>query len=405
MSMFKQIYRNIKYRILIIVAFLYLHIFKRNLINEEIWLISEKRTEARDNGYHLFKYLAKNIVEVVPVYVIDKNSSDYYKVRDLGKVIYYDSFMHFVYFLDARYRIGGQVQGGKPYIDVAKQSTLKSLRRKNQIHFFIKHGIAKDDIPGAYDYKIAGYDVMFNGSILEYNYYKNRYDYPDYNIKCPGLCRFDNLLVPHEVKKIILLMPTYRTWLRPVDSSKEATNGEKENFVQSEYYMKYKELLEDKELSRMLKTAGYELVFYPHYTMQPFIDLFRGENVSSVVTLAEREKYDVQELLMKSAVLITDYSSVYFDFGYMKKPVVLYQFDKEKYRYNQYSEGWFNYERDFFGPIFTEKDDLLEYVSELLKNNNEMPKMDLIYKKKINELFTYTDSENCCRVYKTIKQY
>lgn len=405
MSKIKHIYRNIKYRILVISAFLYLHIFKRKLIKEEIWLISEKRTEARDNGYHLFKYLVNNTIDIVPVYVIDKNSSDYYKVKDLGTVIYYDSFIHFVYFLAARYRIGGQVQGGKPYIDVAKQSTLKSLRRKNQIHFFIKHGIAKDDIPGAYDYRIAGYDVMFNGSILEYNYYKNRYNYPDYNIKCPGLCRFDNLLVPHKVEKIILLMPTYRAWLRPVDSSKDATNSEKENFIKSEYYLKYKELLEHNELIRELKIAGYKLVFYPHYTMQPFIDLFRGENDPSVVTIAERKKFDVQELLMKSAVLITDYSSVYFDFGYMKKPVVLYQFDKEKYRHNQYSEGWFNYERDFFGPIFTRQDELIAYVIELLRRNETMPQMELKYRKKIDKLFFYTDVDNCRRVYETIKQY
>lgn len=405
MEKFDHIYRNIKYRILVLSAFVYLHIFKRNLIKEEIWLISEKRTEARDNGYHLFKYLVNNIEDIVPVYVIDKNSSDYNKVKDLGKVIRYDSFTHFVYFLAARYRIGGQVQGGKPYIDVARQSTLKNLRRKDQIHFFIKHGIAKDDIPGSYDYRVAGYDVMFNGSVQEYNYYKNRYNYPDYNIKCPGLCRFDNLLTPHEVEKIILVMPTYRTWLRPADSSKEATKDEKKKFLQSEYYQKYMGLLEDKELNRMLNEAGYKIIFYPHYTMQPYIELFKGDLNQSEVVIADRKQYDVQELLMKSAILITDYSSVYFDFGYMKKPVILYQFDKEKYRKNQYSEGWLSYDKDFFGPIFTKQDDLRIYVSSMLDNNTVIPKMDTEYINKLDKLFNYTDNGNCRRVYETIKQY
>jgi hypothetical protein len=377
-------------------------LFDRKLLEKEIWLISEKRTEARDNGYHLYKYLVNNTDDVVPVYVIDNKSSDYQKIKDLGLVIQYDSFKHFVYFLAARYRIGGQIQGGKPYIDVAKQSTLKVLRNKKQIHFYIKHGIAKDDIPEAYNYRIAGYDVMFNGSVREYNYYKKRYNYPDYNIKCPGLCRFDNLIAPHKIEKIVLIMPTYRKWLRPADSSKKATDIEKSEFVRSEYFLKYKGLLEDKRLVANLKREGYKLVFYPHYTMQPYIELFKGNIDESVVIVAERQRYDVQELLMKSAILITDYSSVYFDFGYMKKPVILYQFDIERYRQDQYSEGWFNYDNDFFGPIFSNQDDLREYISEILAKDQGM---DLQYIRKINELFRYTDGENCRRVYETIKQY
>lgn len=43
-------------------------------------------------------------------------------------------------------------------------------------------------------------------------------------------------------------------------------------------------------------------------------------------------KYDVQQLLKESLLLITDYSSVFFDMMYMNKPVIFYQFDENQYR-------------------------------------------------------------------------
>lgn len=49
--------------------------------------------------------------------------------------------------------------------------------------------------------------------------------------------------------------------------------------------------------------------------------------------------------------MVTDYSSVAFDFAYMKKSLVYAQFDREAFFEGQtYDEGYFNYETDGFGP-------------------------------------------------------
>lgn len=402
MKMRKKIIRNICYRCKLLLAYVYLHLFKRDILRKEIWLITEKRTEARDNGYHLFKYLTDNHKDIFPVYAIDTHGTDFKKINHLGKVVQYDSFEHFVYFIAARYRIGGQIQGGKPYIDVANQKTFKILRNKKQVHFFIKHGIAKDDIPDAYDYRRAGYDVMFCGAKREYEYYKDQYDYPENRINCPGLCRFDNLLSEHRTEKIILIMPTYRKWLRPNDSAKKATDEEKSAFLNSEYYAKYASLINNEVLTKALKEAGYKLVFYLHYTMQPFMDLFDDGIDKTIVTLAKRTEYDVQDLLMKSSVLVTDYSSVFFDFGYMKKPVVFYQFDSERYRRDHYLKGWFHYEQDAPGPIYREESALVEYILKYCIDNCTM---ESCYLERMQGLFINMDQKNCQRVYETIKRY
>ena len=65
----------------IVVAYVLLKTIKRELIKEGIWLIQEKRTEARDNGYHLFKYLREYHPEIPAYYVIQREAADYFKKK------------------------------------------------------------------------------------------------------------------------------------------------------------------------------------------------------------------------------------------------------------------------------------------------------------------------------------
>ena len=58
----------------------------------DIWIIGERKSEAKDNGYHVFKYIRENHPDDEVYYVIDKNSNDLEKIKGLGNIIYYDSF-------------------------------------------------------------------------------------------------------------------------------------------------------------------------------------------------------------------------------------------------------------------------------------------------------------------------
>ena len=42
-------------------------------------------------------------------------------------------------------------------------------------------------------------------------------------------------------------------------------------------------------------------------------------------------------------MLITDYSSIFFDFGYLNKPVIYSHFDYNEYRANHFRKGYFDY--------------------------------------------------------------
>ena len=78
-----------------------------------IWLVCEDENEARDNGYCFYKYLRKEHPEVDAVYAINMQAPDYEKVKDLGQIISYGTFLHWIYYLAAEYNISSQ-KGGKP---------------------------------------------------------------------------------------------------------------------------------------------------------------------------------------------------------------------------------------------------------------------------------------------------
>ena len=60
---------------------------KLNKRNRDIWLIGERKDEAKDNGYHLFKYIRENHPETEIYYAIDRNSQDINKLKKYKNII------------------------------------------------------------------------------------------------------------------------------------------------------------------------------------------------------------------------------------------------------------------------------------------------------------------------------
>ena len=131
--------------------------------------------------------------------------------------------------------------------------------------------------------------------------------------------------------------------------------------------------------------------------MQKYINDF--STISKNIKILDVNDIDIQTLLKESKLLITDYSSVYFDFAYMGKPIIYYQFDYDEYRDKQMPEGYFNYKKDGFGPIYDNCNELINYIK--LLNVNEF-ELDTSYKYKMNEFFKLNDQNNCERIYKKI---
>lgn len=352
----------------------------------EIYIVCERGTDARDNGYHMFKYIVNNHPEKKVYYIIDKKSVDYQKVACLGPVIQYRSWKHVLYFIAAKVKISSHFMGyvpGSPY----RFQKIQSMLNLPGKHVFLQHGVIKDDLVALHADR-AIMDIFICGARPEYEFVDSRFGHPRGVVCYTGLARYDNLH-GHQTKNEILIMPTWRKYLSSLG---------REEFLCSEYYARWNEILQSPELLDTLRQHGLKLVFYPHYEMQKFVDCFQSNDENIVI--ADFDKYDVQQLLIDAKLLITDYSSVFFDFAYMKKPCIYYQFDQNEFFTQHYKKGYFDYSENGFGAVPETFEDLLCAINKSIEADF-VP--DAIYAERMNGFFELHDNQNCKRIYEAIE--
>ena len=70
---------------------------------------------------------------------------------------------------------------------------------------------------------------------------------------------------------------------------------------------------------------------------------------------------DIQELYLISDFLVTDYSSVIFDYALLKRPMIIYAYDYKKYK-NDLRGFYFNIFEEFPGPVVKNNVDLVDSI-------------------------------------------
>ena len=354
---------------------------------KRLLLIMEDGQSARDNGYHLFKYIRTIHPEDYCFYVINKKSNDYEKVKNFNNIINYRSLKHWLFYMSARYNISTQ-KNGNPNASIFYVIHVIFGFYKNRV--FLQHGITKDDSPWLY-YKNTKFRYFICGAKREYEYIKEKFGYPEENLIYTGFARFDNLYNNDINVKQILIMPTWRTWLGRETNS----FGEKILFEESDYYKNWNNLLNDEMFVNYIENNNINVLFYPHINMKKYLNKFTF-NSKNIEILSSN--YDIQKALKESAIMITDYSSVYMDFAYMLKPVIYYQFDYEEYRKKQLQQGYYDYEKDGFGPISYSCNELVNSFIKIFENG-----LDKVYYDRMNNFFEIRNQKNCERIYNYFK--
>lgn len=356
---------------------------------KDIWLICEDGQEARDNGYHLFKYIKKNHPQINVYYAINKKSCDYNKIKEYGNIIQYGSLKHWIYYLAADKNISTQ-KAGNPNAPLFYFLQVYGILKNKRV--FLQHGIIMNNNKFLH-YNETKLSLFVCGAKNEFDYVCKNFGYPDGTVKYLGLARYDNLYNYNVNRKQIVLMPTWREWL-----AKDVNIlGKKEKFTNTNYFKRYNSLINNEKLIEYIEKNNIVLYFFPHRNMQKLIKYF--ETKSKNIKLVTANEMEIQDLIKESALMITDYSSVNMDFAYMRKPLIYYQFDKEEFRSRQYEEGYFSYENDGFGPVIESEEDVVQKIIEYIDKNYEVEE---IYKNRMNDYFELHDQNNCRRNYEAI---
>lgn len=364
------------------------------LKNKDIWIVSERMEDARDNAYWFFKYVRENYPEKSVYYPISFKSKDYKKVETLGNVLEFGSLKHHIYFWACSKHISCHIGNGFPNEHIC--FNLLKWKFYSFKNIFLQHGITKDRATFLLKENNC-LDLFCCACNREREFVIDKLGYSNDEVQALGFCRFDNLNSHSYNTQQILVMPTWRNWLYP--EFHERREAAESRFLESQYYKEYQKLVNDEGLVPLLDKYNLEIVFFLHNDMQQYSHLFKISDER--IRVESKETADVQRLLKESALLITDYSSVFFDFAYMKKPLIYFQFDKEEYRKKQYEEGYFSYERDGFGPVVFESENLKRSISDVVERKMQM---DIIYRQRVEEFFDYTDAMNCKRTYEYVNK-
>lgn len=391
--LFKKILYKLKLVRISVVFFVFYGIawlVKNDRKYAHLWLISERGNDARDNAYQLFSYIREQKPDQNVCYVITDDSPDAAKVKKKGSTVRYGSPSHYLSMILAEALISTHLRGYTTEDYLFRRFERWGLLKGKKI--FLRHGVAKDDMASLH-YEKCRPDMFVCALEPEADFVKRCFHQPEEVVCLTGFCRFDRLPLPgdqREPGQMILLMPTWRH---------ELYHYSKKEFEKSAYYQNWQGLLTSREFQDLLTQYDLKAIFYPHHQMQKFLDSFSSD--SKRIVIASRHEYDVQNLLIESDVLITDFSSVFFDYAYMQKPMVYFQFDREEYRANNYRQGWFHYETHGFGKVTETIHDTLEELEAILQGGGAMSP---VYWERQNRLFKFHDHDNCKRNYYSIEE-
>ena len=358
---------------------------------KRLWLVFEKFCSmAQDNGYYFFKYCMEDLKGKKDhiYYILDKDSVDWEKMQKYGKqVIPFMSIKHILYCMVANLYIGSDSKKHL-YAWRAKPNLISNRISKHNI-LFLQHGVtALKRVDHIFGKKGTSAMTHFTTtSRFEQEIVVQNFGYSEKNAPILGFTRWDVLGdTSKEDERIILAMPTWRSWLEEKSA---------EEFKKSDYYHNYMQLLQSKKLGQILKENNVKLVFYIHPKFKDYLSEFNvsGDNIQLIPFGSE----PLNEIMKKCSMLITDYSSVCWDVCYLDKPVLFYQFDYDMYM--QAHGSYLDMEHELFGDRYVEYEALIDGVQEYIDNGFKEKEE---YTKLKDYYFEYRDNDNSKRTYEYI---
>ncbi|CRZ33453.1 CDP-glycerol glycerophosphotransferase [Herbinix hemicellulosilytica] len=362
---------KIRKRWRVLACYLYEHYFIKLPVKDN-WVICESffGKSYSDSPKYIYEYLCKNYPGKFKfIWVINKRTKIPYKpikVRRFSiRYAYYLARCKYYVFnvrqpdwvVKRKGNVFLQTWHGTPLkrlvFDQEEVMTASPLYKAQ----FYKHSRLWDYLVSAnkFSSEVFRSAFLYDKEILEYGYPRNDLMYhPDKDKIAADIKR--KLRIP-EGKKTILYAPTWR---------------DDEYYGKGEYKFSLKLNL---RLLRKELGNDYAILLRTHYYIADKLDVTGLEDF--VVNVSGYD--DITELYLISDILITDYSSVFFDYANLKRPILFYTYDLEKYR-DMLRGFYLDIEKDVPGPLlFTD-----EEVVEAIKN------IDIIsarYKEKYEEFY------------------
>lgn len=210
----------------------------------------------------------------------------------------------------------------------------------------------------SYSTKIFKHAFAFDKTVLEIGYPRNDilFKYSENMVD-----KIKNKIGVDKSKKVILYAPTWR-----------------DNQYNKDGQYKFQLPINLQKFVRKFKDE-YVLILKPHYLIADKIDVSEYKENVKVCGI----NYDIQELYTISDLMITDYSSVMFDYSILNKPIIFYMYDLNQYK-NEIREFYFDILNEAPGKIVLNDNDLMNAIDTIDNISKEYKDKYSIFCEKYN---------------------
>ncbi len=372
---------HIKSTLYMLIAFSTTYFEKHSYGQKECWIVGENYgVYLDDNGYQFFKYCRNEHPEIDVYFVTKKISLIYNPELSLDKnVLIYGSPKHIRKLVSSDVIIFSHTPRDIVYKYICP------LIDRNKVKVFLQHGVTAFKKFNREYLKNKNYiDIMLATSDYEKKILIDNVGVTAHKIKITGFPRFDNLMMKTEQKNQILYMPTWRDWAN-------------DDFFLTDFYRKTQSLLNNSLLSDTLRAKNVIMKLYLHKNMADKLHYFTCLN-SDVMKLIALGEETVQSLIKKSSLMITDYSSVAWDFLYLKKPLILYQYDIDAYQ--KFRGSYIDFNEFELGKVLYDEPSLIDNIVKYINSHFAISNIKSELHRKY---FKYSDKDNSQRVFTEIQ--
>ena len=328
-----------------------------------------------NNAFILFEYYLKNNIDT-PYYIINKESDFYKSLKKENKtknLIFYleqnsSNFFNdlYEYFKDAKIIVNSY--SIFPFQKIAKEvSYIKYLKINHGVKYFKLFIAKREFIPN-----LGDKTNVICSSPFEYEFLINVLKYKKEYIHIASLPRYErfiNIKKNRNENKCILVSFTYRPFNNSI-------------FQKSKYKQNLENLLNDIEFVKNLKDKKVELIYMPHHEE---INLGKNYSKNMFIYAKIENQSNLSKYIEKCSLLITDFSSISFDFMFQNKPVLFYDIDKNESEFITENKNCRNRtDKIYFGNYFEKSNLLYEKIKYYIDNKFAI---DNKMKKKYDSVF------------------
>lgn len=361
--------------------------------NKPIWLYYDRSEVGKDNAFYQFLHDMELDDGIDRYYVTDNEDIlEEFRLRKLSSsIVRFSSDKHETLHVLASRLIVSYLE--KP--NWCPFETVIMERLVDMISYdivYLQHGVLHAHMPWKYsaDRLFVDYEVI--STQFERDSLTHTYGFREMQLIPSGMPRYDFIDIQCSRKKKILYAPTWRGYLLEATSSLQFSRLA--SFSTSDYWIEVSRFLGNPDFTQWLEKNDYILEIQLH-------PIFRVYESDFSKLLNPRIQLASNNDIVDYELVITDYSSLVFDFVYQRTPILYFVPD-----YNEFKAGLNAYHEldlpleEAFGPIAETATELFRQMVKMHATAFELGS----YASRYDNFFLHYDNQQRSRLYKALMQ-